>query len=130
MEKGLSKKEMNRRAFLKATGVFLGAGLGFSIMSGMEYILEQGGISNLLEKKLKEKEKESFKNLKKYQIGEKEYVAKPYDSYSKIVSQDIEKYSFLNNFDGSDLRGFYKDLNDNKEMQKGSKYILPVWKKD
>ncbi len=130
MEKGLSKKEMNRRTFLKTTGVVLGAGLGFSLISGIEYLLEQGGVSNFLERKLEEKSKESFNNLKKYQVGKKEYIAKPYDSYSRIVSQDTEKYSFLNNFDGSDLRGFYKDLNDNKEMQKGSKYILPVWKED
>lgn len=130
MEEGLSKKEMNRRTFLRATGVALGAGLGFSLISGMEYFREQGGISNFLERKLKERSNESFKDLKKYQVGEKEYIARPYDSYSRIVSQDTEKHSFLNDFDGSDLREFYKDLNKNKEMQKGSKYVLPVWKED
>jgi len=126
----LTPREITRRKFLKATGVALGIGAGYFIIDGIESVSNKGRIRNFLERILEERNNTSFKELQKYKVGEKQYIANSYDNYSRIINQEVEKHSFLKNFDGSDLREFYRSLNKDKDMQKGSKYTLPVWKEN
>jgi hypothetical protein len=127
----LTPKEMGRRKFLRATGVALGVAGGYLIIQGVESSLKNGRIMGLLEKIVENRDNSNFKKLQEYQIGTQYYTAKPFDSYSRIIGQDVKENPFLNKMDGSDLRKFYRDfLNEGKDMQIGSKYKIPVWKKE
>jgi hypothetical protein len=68
--------------------------------------------------------------LREYQVGQTEYTAKPYDNYSEIIDEQIKKSPFLDRFSRRDLINYCRRLNGDKDMQIGSKYIFPVWKKD
>lgn len=127
----LTPKEMGRRKFLRATGVALGITGGYLIIQGVESSLKNKKIMGVLEKIVENRNNSNIKKLQEYQIGTQYYTAKPFDSYARIISQDVKENSFLNKVDGSDLRKFYRDfLNEGKDMQIGSKYKIPVWKKE
>ena len=127
----LTPKEMGRRKFLKATGVALGVVGGYLIVQGVESGVKNGKIMGVLEKIIENRDNSNFRELQGYQIGTQYYTAKPFDNYAKIISEDVKENPFLNKMDGSDLRKFYRDfLNEGKDMQIGSKYKIPVWKKE
>jgi hypothetical protein len=127
----LTPQEMGRRKFLRATGVALGIAGGYLIIQGIESSIKNKKITGILEKIIENRDNSAFTKLQDYQIGTQYYTARPFDNYARIISKDVKENPFLNGVDGSDLRKFYRDfLNEGKDMQIGSRYKIPVWKKE
>ncbi|MFH1365324.1 MAG: hypothetical protein ABIH28_01955 [archaeon] len=124
----LNLKRAERRKFLKAIGVAGGIVLAYPLVRGIESFSDQEGVKGLWGRILEQRNNDAFKELQKYKVGEKDYTAQPYDSYARIISQETREHPFLKNFDGSDLREFYRSLNKDKDMKQGARYTLPVWK--
>lgn len=127
----LSPKDLERRKFLRATGIAFGAAGGYLFFHGLGIDLKNEKITGILERITENRDISAFKKLEEYRVGVRYHTAKPFDNYSRIISKDVKENSFLNNIDGSDLRKFYRDfLNEGKDMQIGNKYKIPIWKKE
>jgi hypothetical protein len=119
-----------RRNFLVGISAVGGILLASTIVEGVKTISEMGGVGGLLERLSEQENKDIFRKLREYQVGQTEYTAKPYDNYSEIIDEQIKKSPFLDRFSRRDLINYCRRLNGDKDMQIGSKYIFPVWKKD
>ena len=122
-------KEISRRNVLKGLGcLILGAGIGSAGTLVLRDVLKlEGSLKKTLEKTIEINRKKTFAKISSYSSSIEGYIAKQGDSYSGIISRDIKTNACLNDFDGSDLREYYRSLNKDRDMREGTRYIFPKW---
>lgn len=124
-----TKKEISRRDVVKGIGLLVaGAALG---SAGTLFLKNprrfEGNLEEFFEKMRVKNQEKNFARIKSYSAGTIEYVAKPGDSYSRMISNDVKANSCLRDFEGSDLREYYRSLNEDRDMREGAEYSLPKW---